>query len=99
MMKSMLRPALVLFVSLSVLTGLVYPAVVTVIGKALFSRQVAGSLIERDGKLVGSELIGQAFSDPKYFWSRPSVTRSAGIGAALAGNNGNGNGPVTPAAP
>lgn len=69
-----LRPALVTFAVLSVLTGLVYPLIVTGIGQAIFGREAAGSLIYKDGKPVGSELIGQAFKDPKYFWSRPSAT-------------------------
>jgi K+-transporting ATPase ATPase C chain len=71
---SMLRPALTLFVVLSALTGLVYPLAVTGIAQLAFPNAANGSLILRDGKPVGSELVGQAFSDPKHFWSRPSAT-------------------------
>ena len=73
-MMVLLRPVLVLFVLLTVLTGLVYPLAVTGIGKLLFRDQVGGSLVLRDGKPVGSSLIGQSFSDPKYFWGRLSAT-------------------------
>ena len=69
-----LKPAFLMLIVFTVLTGLVYPFVVTGIGQVLFPRQANGSLIERDGKAVGSELIGQPFSSPKYFWSRPSAT-------------------------
>src|SRR5258708_7918711 len=73
-MSSMLRPLLVLFALLTVLTGLVYPLAVTGIGKAVFPNQVSGSLVVRDGKAVGSSLIGQSFQEPKYFWGRISAT-------------------------
>jgi K+-transporting ATPase ATPase C chain len=73
-MRAHLRPALVLLVALSVITGVVYPLVVTGIAQAVFPRQANGSLIVRDGKPVGSSLIGQPFDDPKYFWGRPSAT-------------------------
>src|SRR5882672_8194094 len=73
-MSSMLRPLLVLFALLTVLTGLVYPLAVTGIGKAVFPNQVSGSLVMRDGKAVGSSLIGQSFQEPKYFWGRISAT-------------------------
>jgi potassium-transporting ATPase KdpC subunit len=69
-----LRPAISLFIALSVLTGLIYPLLMTGIAQTLFPAQARGSLIERDGKLVGSRLIGQNFSDPKYFWGRLSAT-------------------------
>jgi K+-transporting ATPase ATPase C chain len=73
----------------------VYPGVVTAIGGALFSRQATGSLIERDGKAVGSSLLGQAFTSPKYFWSRPSATAPQPYnGAASSGSN---QGPTNPA--
>jgi len=94
-MKSMLRPALTLFVTLSVVTGLLYPVAVTGVGKALFPKQAAGSLIERDGRTVGSALIGQNFSSPKYFWGRPSATSPM---ANNAGSSGGSNlGPLNPA--
>ena len=69
-----IRRALVLFLLLTVITGLVYPGVVTGIAQLLMSRPADGSLIVRDGKAIGSTLIGQPASDPKYFWSRPSAT-------------------------
>ncbi|WP_277183967.1 potassium-transporting ATPase subunit KdpC [Caballeronia sp. BR00000012568055] len=73
-MKTLLRPAIVLFGMLMIVTGLVYPAIVTAIGQAAFNRQANGSLIELDGKVVGSEIIGQQFDAPKYFWGRLSAT-------------------------
>ncbi|GJG96151.1 potassium-transporting ATPase subunit KdpC [Cupriavidus pauculus] len=91
----MLRPALILFVALSVVTGLLYPGVVTGIARAVFPHQAAGSLIVHDGKTVGSELIGQPFSDPKYFWGRLSATAPMPYnGAASVGSN---LGPTNPA--
>ena len=73
-MKNHLRPALVLLALLSVVTGLLYPLAVTVIAQTLFPREASGSLVMRDGKAAGSRLIGQSFSDPKYFWGRLSAT-------------------------
>ena len=67
-MNKILRPAIVLFVALTVVTGVAYPLAVTGIAKAVFPAQAAGSLIEAGGKTVGSALIGQNFSDPKNFW-------------------------------
>jgi K+-transporting ATPase ATPase C chain len=69
-----LRPAIVSLIALTVLTGLLYPVVVTGIAQVLFPWQANGSLILKDGKAVGSALIGQPFDDPKYFWGRPSAT-------------------------
>jgi potassium-transporting ATPase KdpC subunit len=94
-MSRMLRPILVLFVSLTVLTGLVYPLVVTGIGKLVFPAQVSGSLVIRDGKAVGSMLIGQSFQDPKYFWGRLSATSPMPNNAA--GSSGSNFGPTNPA--
>jgi potassium-transporting ATPase KdpC subunit len=87
-MKLMLRPLLVLFVLLTALTGLVYPLVVTGIGKAVFPDQVSGTLLMRNGKVVGSSLIGQSFQEPKYFWGRLSATSPMpNNGSASGGSN------------
>ncbi|WP_371883238.1 potassium-transporting ATPase subunit KdpC [Caballeronia sp. S22] len=94
-MKTILRPAIVLFVALTVLTGLVYPAVVTAIGQAAFPHQANGSLIERDGKTVGSEIIGQQFDAPQYFWGRLSATTPNPYNAGSS--SGSNLGPTNPA--
>src|SRR5476649_676958 len=73
-MSTIVRPAVVLFAALTVICGVIYPIATTGIGKLAFSQQVDGSIIERDGKPVGSSLIGQSFTSPKYFWGRPSAT-------------------------
>ena len=73
-MKAQLRAALVLFILLTVLTGAAYPLVVTLAAQSLFPWRANGSVVEHKGKAVGSELIGQTFSDPRYFWARPSAT-------------------------
>jgi K+-transporting ATPase ATPase C chain len=94
-MGSLIRPAVVLFLILTVITGIAYPLVVTGIGQAVFPAQANGSLILRDGKPVGSSLIGQSFADPKYFWSRPSATSPQPYnGEASTGSN---LGPLNPA--
>lgn len=94
-MKNLLRPALVLLVLLSALTGLVYPLLVTGVAQAVFPHQAAGSLIERDGVVVGSQLIGQNFSAPNHFWGRPSATAPMAYNAAASG--GSNQGPLNPA--
>ena len=94
-MKTILRPALVLFVLLTLLTGVAYPLVVTGAAQALFPAQAAGSLIVRDGKPVGSELIGQNFADPGHFWGRPSATGPMPYNAAAS--SGANQGPLNPA--
>ncbi|ACT50305.1 potassium-transporting ATPase subunit KdpC [Methylovorus glucosotrophus] len=94
-MKQHLRPALFLFIGLSLLTGLVYPLLVSAIGQTAFARQAAGSLLTRDGEIVGSRLIGQHFSSPGYFWSRPSATAPYPNNAAAS--SGSNLGPLNPA--
>jgi len=94
-MKTLIRPAVTLFILLSIITGLIYPLLVTGIGQAAFPAQAAGSLIERDGKLIGSRLIGQNSTDPQYFWSRPSATAPQPYNAAASG--GSNLGPLNPA--
>jgi K+-transporting ATPase ATPase C chain len=94
-LSSMIRPTIILFVLLTVLTGFMYPLVITAIARAAFPEQAEGSLILRGGKPIGSRLIGQNFSDPKYFWSRPSATSpQAYNGTASGGSN---LGPLNPA--
>lgn len=73
-MLSQLRPALMVLLVLTLVTGVAYPLLVTGIAQVVFPSQANGSLIVKDGKIVGSWLIGQPFDDPKYFWNRPSAT-------------------------
>lgn len=82
-----IRPAIVVFLLLTVVTGVVYPAVVTLIGQGLFPRQANGSVVERSGAAVGSELIGQKFDNERYFWGRPSATTPEYNGASSSGSN------------
>ena len=95
MINTLFRPALVLFVLLSLLTGIAYPYAITGIAALVFPREAAGSLVERDGKVVGSLLVGQSFSDPKYFWSRPSATSPMADNAVAS--SGSNLGPTNPA--
>lgn len=94
-MKTILRPALVLFLFLTLVTGVAYPLVVTGLANSLFPVQAGGGLIVRDGKPVGSGLIGQNFVDPKHFWGRPSATGPMPYNAAASG--GSNQGPLNPA--
>lgn len=92
---SELRPALIVFALLTLLTGIVYPLVVTGVGQVAFSNQVNGSQIQHGERVVGSRLLGQPFTSPKYFWSRPSATGAHPYnGAASSGSN---QGPTNPA--
>jgi K+-transporting ATPase ATPase C chain len=94
-MSAQIRPAIVSVVLLSVVTGLAYPAIVTMIAQVIFPQQVNGSLIVKDGKTVGSALIGQPFDRPEYFWGRPSATSpfAYNAGASSCSNLG----PTNPA--
>ena len=94
-MKDMLRPLFATFAVLTLVTGVLYPLGVTGAAQLLFPAQAAGSLVERDGKAVGSTLIGQNFSDPKHFWGRPSATSPMAYNAAASG--GSNLGPLNPA--
>src|SRR3989449_11240518 len=87
-MLTHVRAAIVSLVLFTVVTGVVYPTLVTVIAQVVFPHQANGSLIVKDGKLVGSALIGQPFDDSKYFWGRPSATSPFGYNAgASSGSN------------
>ena len=94
-MHTLIRPALSLFVLLSVLTGVLYPLVVTGIAQVLFPAQANGSLLVQDGRPIGSRLIGQSFTDPRYFWGRPSATAGHPYNALASG--GSNLGPLNPA--
>src|SRR5881628_4175677 len=89
-----IRPAIVSLALFTVITGLAYPALVTGIAQVFFRHQANGSLIVKDGKVVGSALIGQPFDDPKYFWGRPSATSPFGYNAASS--SGSNQSPTNP---
>ena len=91
----LLRPAVTLFVVLSIVTGLLYPLAVTGVAQAVFPHQANGSLVTQGGKAVGSELIGQSFTEPGHFWGRPSATAPMPYNAAASG--GSNLGPTNPA--
>jgi K+-transporting ATPase ATPase C chain len=82
-----IRPAILVFLLLSVVTGALYPGVVTLVGQGLFAFQANGSILEQDGTRVGSALLGQPFSGSGYFWGRPSATGPAYNGGASSGSN------------
>ena len=88
------RAAVVSLALFTLVTGVAYPAIVTAIAQAVFLHQANGSLIVRDGKVVGSALIGQPFDDPKYFWGRPSATSPFGYNAASS--SGSNQSPTNP---
>ncbi len=94
-MKNILRPAMVLFFIFTLITGALYPLLVTGVAQSLFPSQAAGSIILRDGKAVGSELIGQSFTDPQHFWGRPSATGPMPYNASAS--SGSNQGPLNPA--
>lgn len=94
-MKNLIRPTLVMLALMTLVTGFAYPILVTVIGQTFMTDQANGSLIVRDGKPIGSSLIGQSFTSPKYFWSRPSATSPMPNNAASS--SGSNLGPTNPA--
>ena len=98
-MKSNIRPVLTVFTMLTLITGVLYPLVVTGIAQVVFPFQANGSLIIDNGSLLGSKLIGQNFADPRYFWGRPSRTAGSPYNAfdpvALTGSSGSNLGPLS----
>src|ERR1700748_3386696 len=94
-MKNLFRPLIVIFAVLTALTGLAYPAVMTAVGQAAFNDQANGSILEQDGKVVGSELIGQQFDAPQYFWGRLSATSPMPYNPSAS--SGSNLGPTNPA--
>ena len=100
-MMKQLRPAIVILLALTIITGIIYPLAITGIAQLVFRHQANGSIIMVNGKPVGSELIGQQFSDPKYFWGRLSDTGDYPYNAfnaqTLTGSSGSNYGPMNPA--
>lgn len=94
-MGKLIRQCVVLFLFLTLVAGVLYPLASTGVAQVLFPSQANGSLVQKDGKVVGSRLIGQAFTEPKYFWTRPSATSPMpDNGASSSGSN---QGPTNPA--
>lgn len=85
--RQLLRPAIVVLATLTLVTGVAYPAAVTAVAQLVFPSQANGSMIVADGRTVGSTLIGQAFTDPRYFWGRPSAAGAGYDGMASGGSN------------
>jgi potassium-transporting ATPase KdpC subunit len=94
MIREQIKPALMTFLILTIITGVIYPLLVTGIAKGFFREKATGSLIYQNGKTVGSALIGQPFDDPRYFWSRPSATSPVSYNAAAS--SGSNFGPMNP---
>ncbi|MGZ3157651.1 MAG: potassium-transporting ATPase subunit KdpC [Burkholderiaceae bacterium] len=94
-MKTIIRPALVLFIALTLICGVLYPYAVTGIGQVAFAKEADGSMVTVNGQPVGSSLIGQAFTSPKYFWGRPSATSPKPNDATAS--SGSNQGPLNPA--
>lgn len=94
-MSSVIRPAVVLFLIMTAITGIAYPLVITGITQVVFPDQAGGSLVHKDGKAIGSRLIGQSFSDPRHFWGRPSATAPQPYNAVAS--SGSNLGPLNPA--
>lgn len=94
MYREQIKPAVLIFIALTIITGVVYPLLATVIARGIFPDKADGSLIYRNGKPVGSALIGQSFEDPLYFWGRPSATASEPNNAAAS--SGSNYGPMNP---
>jgi K+-transporting ATPase ATPase C chain len=93
--KAQLKPAILMFVALTVITGIVYPLAITATAQGAFSTKANGSIVSQDGRNIGSELIGQPFSTAKYFWSRPSATGPFPYNASSS--SGSNLGPTNPA--
>lgn len=93
-MLALLRTSVVFLVLMTIVTGVIYPAVVTVVAQVALSKQANGSLIQADGRTVGSELVGQSFASPRYFWGRLSATAPLPYNAAASG--GSNFGPLHP---
>ena len=94
-MKNLIRPTLVTLALMTLVTGFAYPILVTAVGQTFMADQANGSLVMREGKPIGSSLIGQSFSSPKYFWSRPSATSPMPNNASAS--SGSNLGPTNPA--
>lgn len=99
-MRSQIKPAIIVLALLTLITGVIYPLLISVVAQVAFPAQANGSLIVKDGKTIGSELIGQSFDDPKYFWSRLSATGTFSYNAfnaeKLTASSGSNYGPLNP---